>query len=61
MIRIVENSHDEDEWLPAHRLAASKELLHRAYDLNYDAVTWKEIEAYRRATEDERRTQARRI
>ncbi len=53
MIRIVENSHGEDEWLPAHRLAASKELLHRAYDLNYDAVTWKEIEAYRRATEDE--------
>ena len=53
MIRIVENTHDEDEWLPAHRLAASRELLHRAYDLNYDAVTWKEIEAYRRATEDE--------
>ena len=53
MIRIVENTHDEDEWLPAHRLAASKELLHRAYDLNYDAVTWKEIEAYRRATENE--------
>ena len=52
MIRIVENSPDEDEWLPAHRLAASRELLHRAYDLNYDAVTWKEIEAYRRATED---------
>ena len=53
MIRITENSHEEDEWLPAHRLTASKELLHRAYDLNYDAVTWKEIEAYRRATEDE--------
>ena len=53
MIRIVENTHDEDEWLPAHRLAASKELLHRAYDLNYDAVTWREIEAYRRATENE--------
>ena len=52
LVRIVENSHDEDEWLPAHRFAASKELLHRAYDLNYDAVTWKEIEAYRRATED---------
>ena len=53
MVRIVENSHEEDEWLPAHRLTASKELLHRAYDLNYDAVTWKEIEAYRRAIEDE--------
>ena len=53
MVRIVENSHEEDEWLPAHRFAASKELLHRAYDLNYDAVTWREIEAYRRATEDE--------
>ena len=53
MVRIVENSHEEDEWLPAHRLTASKELLHRAYDLNYDAVTWKEIDAYRRATENE--------
>ena len=27
MIRIAENSHEEDEWLPAHRFAASKELL----------------------------------
>ena len=53
MVRIAENSHEEDEWLPAHRLAASNELLHRAYDLNYDAVTWKEIDAYRRAIEDE--------
>ena len=53
MVRIVENSHEEDEWLPAHRFAASRELLHRAYDLNYDAVTWREVEAYRRATEDE--------
>ena len=48
LIRIVENDND-DEWQPAHRVAAAKELLHRAYDLNYDAVTWEHIDAYNRA------------
>lgn len=52
MIRIVENSEYEDGWLPAHRLTAAKELVHRAYDLNYDAVTWEHLDAYRRAIED---------
>ena len=51
LIRIAENGAPEDEWTSGHRLSASKELLHRAYDLNYDAVTWEHIEAYRRAVE----------
>ena len=52
MIRIVEDNGSEGYWLPAHRLTASKELLHRAYDLNYDAVTWEDVMAFKRATED---------
>ena len=46
LIRIAENDDAEGDWLPAHRLSAAKELLHRAYDLNYDAVTWEHIDAY---------------
>ena len=53
MIRIVENDTYEDDWLPAHRLTAARELIHRAYDLNYDAVTWEHVDAYRRATQDD--------
>ena len=49
MIRIAENDDDEGDWLPAHRLSAAKELLHRAYDLNYDAVTWEHLDAYNNA------------
>ena len=46
LIRIAENDDAEGDWLPAHRLSAAKELLHRAYDLNYDAITWEHIDAY---------------
>ena len=53
MIRIIENDKYENDWLPAHRLSASKELIHRAFDLNYDAVTWQHVEAYHKATEGE--------
>ena len=49
LIRITESSTPKGDWLPAHRLSAAKELLHRAYDLNYDAVTWEHIDAYNRA------------
>ena len=51
LIRITESDTREGDWLPAHRLSAAKELLHRAYDLNYDAVTWDHIDAYHRATD----------
>ena len=46
LIRIAENDDAEGDWLPAHRLSAAKELLHRAYDLNYDAITWENMDAY---------------
>ena len=51
MIRIAENDVHEGAWTPAHRVSAAKELLHRAYDLNYDAVTWEHVQEYKRATD----------
>ena len=51
MIRIAENDVHEGAWTPAHRVSAAKELLHRAYDLNYEAVTWEHVQAYKRATD----------
>ena len=51
LIRIAENDRSEGDWTPAHRVSAARELIHRAYDLNYDAVTWEHVEAYKRATD----------
>ena len=51
LIRVVENEDEDETWLPSHQLAAARELIHRAYDLNYDAVTWKDLDDYRRAAD----------
>ena len=51
LIRIAENDRKMGEWTSAHRVSAARELMHRAYDLNYDAVTWEQVEAYKRATD----------
>ena len=51
LIRIAGNDRSEGDWTPAHRVSAARELIHRAYDLNYDAVTWEHVEAYKRATD----------
>jgi hypothetical protein len=53
LIRIAEDNHYEEGSKPSHRLSAAKELLRRAYDLNYDAVTWDHIDAYNRAKDTE--------
>ena len=37
LIRIAENDRSEGDWTSAHRVAAARELLHRAYDLNYES------------------------
>ena len=47
LLRVVQN--EDKEWSPGNRLVAARELLHRAYDLNYDAVTWDHVDAYNRA------------
>ena len=51
LIRIAENDRNEGDWTAAHRVSAAKELLHRAYDLNYEAVSWEHVQAYRQATD----------
>ena len=51
LIRIAENDRSEGDWTAAHRVSAARELLHRAYDLNYDAVTWEHVQAYKQATD----------
>ena len=52
LIQVIESDPRGSEWKSSHRLTAAKELLHRAYDLNYDAVTWKDFEDYHRASEE---------
>ena len=51
LIRIAENDRNEGDWTAAHRVSAARELLHRAYDLNYDAVSWEHVQAYKQATD----------
>ena len=51
LIRIAENDRNEGDWTAGHRVAAARELLHRAYDLNYEAVTWEHVQAYKQATD----------
>ena len=51
LIRIAENDRTDGEWTSAHRVSAARELMHRAYDLNYDAVTWEHVAAYKQATD----------
>ena len=51
LIRIAENDRNEGDWTAAHRVAAARELLHRAYDLNYEAVSWEHVQAYKQATD----------
>ncbi|MXY47566.1 MAG: hypothetical protein F4Y44_11455 [Chloroflexi bacterium] len=52
LIQVIDSDPRDGEWRSGHRLAAAKELLHRAYDLNYDAVTWQDFENYYRASEE---------
>ena len=52
LIQVIESDPRDSEWQSSHRLTAARELFHRAYDLNYDAVTWKDYEDYLRASEE---------
>ena len=52
LIQVIESEPRGSEWKSSHRLIAAKELFHRAYDLNYDAVTWQDYEDYLHASEE---------
>ena len=52
LIQVIESEPSGSEWKSSHRLIAAKELFHRAYDLNYEAVTWQDYEDYLHASEE---------
>ena len=52
LIQVIESEPSGSEWKSNHRLIAAKELFHRAYDLNYEAVTWQDYEDYLHASEE---------
>ncbi len=51
LIRIAENDRSDGDWTAAHRVSAARELLHRAYDLNYEAVSWEHVQSYKQVTD----------
>ena len=65
LLDVMAGQLHDDGFTMSHRVGAAKELLRRAYDINFDGVTWEQVEGYWRAQrpigwteEDERRLQA---
>ena len=65
LLDVMAGQLHDDGFTMSHRVAAAKELLRRAYDINFDGVTWEQVEGYWRAQrpigwteEDERTLQA---
>ena len=65
LLDVMAGQLHEDGFTMSHRVGAAKELLRRAYDINFDGVTWEQVEGYWRAQrpigwneEDERTLQA---
>ena len=64
LLDVMAGQLHEDGFTMSHRVGAAKELLRRAYDINFDGVTWEQVEGYWRAQrpigwteEDERKLQ----
>ena len=65
LLDVMAGQLHDDGFTMSHRVGAAKELLRRAYDINFDGVTWEQVEGYWRAQrpigwneEDERTLQA---
>ena len=65
LLDVMAGQLHDDGFTMSHRVGAAKELLRRAYDINFDGVTWEQVEGYWRAQrpigwteEDERKLQA---
>ena len=65
LLDVMAGQLHDDGFTMSHRVGAAKELLCRAYDINFDGVTWEQVEGYWRAQrpigwteEDERTLQA---
>ncbi len=48
LLDVMDERDPEDGFSSHHRISAAKELLRRAWDINFDAVTWKDVEDYYR-------------
>ena len=64
LLDVMAGQLHDDGFTMSHRVGAAKELLRRAYDINFDGVTWEQVESYWRAQrpigwteEDERKLQ----
>ena len=64
LLDVMAGQLHDDGFTMSHRVGAAKELLRRAYDINFDGVTWEQVEGYWRAQrpigwteEDERKLQ----
>ena len=49
LLDVMAGQLHEDGFTMSHRVGAAKELLRRAYDINFDGVTWEQVEGYWRA------------
>ena len=65
LLDVMAGQLHDDGFTMSHRVGAAKELLRCAYDINFDGVTWEQVEGYWRAQrpigwneEDERTLQA---
>ena len=65
LLDVMAGQLHDDGFTMSHRVGAAKELMRRAYDINFDGVTWEQVEGYWRAQrpigwteEDERNLQA---
>ena len=64
LLDVMAGQLHDDGFTMSHRVGAAKELLRRAYDINFESVTWEQVEGYWRAQrpigwteEDERKLQ----
>ena len=46
LLDVMTERDPEDGFSAHHRISAARELLRRAWDINFDAVTWKDVEDY---------------
>ena len=49
LLDVMAGQLHDDGFTMSHRVGAAKELLRRAYDINFDGVTWEQVEGYWRA------------
>ncbi len=54
LLEVMTEQDPESGFTTHHRISAARELLQRGWDINFDAVTWKQVEDYWRDQESTR-------